>query len=233
MVSIKHVIADAFQLFFPHYCLGCGSDLLSDTNLLCMRCISNLPHTGYESKENNPVENIFRGRVNLRAATSQFYFSKGQLVQSLIHQLKYKGNISAGEWMGTVMGRCLSQSGRFSNIDYLVPLPLYADKEFKRGFNQAEVICRGITQVMEIPILNKHVIRQRPTETQTKKHRAERWENVEGSFAVKNSYVLHGKNILLVDDVITTGATLEACTQCLLKVPGVQVSLATVAIASK
>ncbi len=233
MFTVKHIISDGFQLFFPHYCLGCGSDLLADTNLLCIRCISILPHTGYETKENNPVEHIFRGRVNLRAASSQFYFSKGQLVQALIHQLKYKGNTTVGEWMGTVMGRSLLQSGRFSNTDYLVPLPLYADKEFKRGFNQAEVICRGMAQVMQIPLLSKHVIRQRPTETQTKKHRAERWENVEGSFAVKNPALLHGKNILLVDDVITTGATLEACTQCLLHVPGVQVSLATVAIASK
>lgn len=233
MYAIKHVISDAFRLFFPHYCLGCGSDLLADTNLLCMHCISVLPHTGYETKENNPVENIFRGRVNLRAASSQFYFSKGRLVQALIHQLKYKGNITVGEWMGSMMGKALLESGRFSNIDYLVPLPLYADKEFKRGFNQAEVICRGMTQVMQIPLLNKQVIRQRPTETQTKKHRAERWSNVEGSFAVKNPPVLHGKNILLVDDVITTGATLEACTQCLLQVPGIQVSVATVAIASK
>jgi ComF family protein len=233
MLFIKHAISDAFQLFFPHYCLGCGSDLLADTNLLCMRCISILPHTGYETIENNPVENIFRGRVNLRAASSQFYFSKGQLVQALIHQLKYKGNIALGEWMGKVMGRSLLESGRFSNIDYLVPLPLYADKEFKRGFNQAEVICRGMAHVMQIPLLDKQVIRQRSTETQTRKHRAERWENVDGSFAVKNAPLLHGKNILLVDDVITTGATLEACAQSLIKVPGVQVSLATVAIASK
>lgn len=233
MVSIQHFVSDAFHLFFPHNCIGCGSDLLSETSLLCLHCISRLPHTGYESRKDNPVENIFRGRVSLREASSQFYFSKGQLVQQLIHQLKYKSNTEAGEWMGAVMARSLMQSSRFSNIDYLIPLPLYADKEFKRGFNQAEIICNGMSQVMGIPVLTKNVIRQRHTETQTKKHRAERWENVEGSFAIRRPSILHGKNILLVDDVITTGATLEACTQCLLTVPGIQVSLATVAIASK
>lgn len=198
-----------------------------------MRCISLLPNTGYETKAGNPVENIFSGRVTLKAATSQFYFSKGHLVQALIHQLKYKSNLELGEWLGAWMGRSLLESGRFSNIDYLVPLPLYADKEFKRGFNQAEVICKGISKSMHVPVLTRYVIRKRHTETQTKKHRTERWENVEGSFAVTDEAVLRGKNILLVDDVITTGATLEACTQCLLKVPGVQVSLATLATAGK
>ena len=233
MVSIKHILGDAFLLFFPHNCLGCGSDLLSETSLLCLQCISRLPHTGYEKIENNPVENIFRGRVALKAATSQFYFSKGQIVQQLIHQLKYKGNKEAGEWFGSLMGRSLLQSSRFTNIDYIIPLPLYADKEFKRGFNQAEILSNGMSQAMGIPVLTKNVIRQRHTETQTKKHRAERWENVEGSFAVQKPATLFGKNILLVDDVITTGATLEACTQCLLEVPAIQVSLASVAIASK
>ena len=233
MPALKKLFTDAMHLFFPHNCLGCGSDILSETNLLCLRCISNLPHTGYELHENNPIENIFRGRVILKAATSQFYFSKGHLVQQLIHQLKYKGNKNAGEWMGAVMGRSLLQSNRFSNMDYLIPLPLYANKEFKRGFNQAEIICNGMSTVMQVPVLTKNVIRQRHTETQTKKHRTERWENVEGSFAINNPTQLQGKNILLVDDVITTGATLEACAQCILQVTGIQVSLATVATASK
>lgn len=233
MVSLKHIFTDAMHLFFPHNCLGCGSDILPEISLLCLRCISNLPHTKYETIENNPVENIFRGRVILKACTSQFYFSKGYIIQQLIHQLKYKGNKEAGEYLGAVMGRSLLQSTRFSNIDYLIPLPLYVDKEFKRGFNQAEIICNGMSTTMQVPVLTKNVIRQRHTDTQTKKHRAERWENVEGSFAVKNSAQLYGKNILLVDDVITTGATLEACAQCLLQIPGIQVSLATVATASK
>jgi len=233
MAFVKHLFADAMQLFFPHNCMGCGSDVLSKDSMLCLRCNSSLPYTGYESIENNPIENIFRGRVTIKEAASTFYFSKGHLVQHLIHQLKYKGNKDVGQYLGALMGKTLLQSNRFSNIDYLVPLPLYADKEFKRGFNQSTVICNGISDTMQKPVMNNNVIRQRYTDTQTKKHRAERWENVEGSFAIKDPAKLHGKNVLLVDDVITTGATLEACAQCLQQVPGINISFATLASASK
>ena len=233
MLFVKKLFADAMQLFYPHHCLGCGTDLLSATNILCLKCTASLPHTGFEIIENNPVENIFRGRVVITAASSQFYFAKGHLVQQLIHQLKYKGNKEAGEYLGSIMGKSLAESNRFNDIDYLIPLPLYPDKEFKRGYNQAEMICNGMAATMQVAVLNKIVIRQRRTETQTKKHRAERWENVEGSFGIKNPGILTGKNILLVDDVITTGATLEACAQCMLHVPGINISFATLATASK
>lgn len=233
MLSVKSLLNDAMHLFFPHTCMGCGNDVIANDNILCLRCISNLPHTNFEKLPGNPIENIFRGRVHIEAASSQFYFSKGHLLQYLIHQLKYKGNKTAGEYLGAVMGKALLQSGRFSNIDYLIPLPLYADKEFKRGYNQAEVICDGMSTAMQVPVHAKNVIRQHYTDTQTKKHRAERWENVEGSFKVLHPQKLQGKNILLVDDVITTGATLEACAQLLTQIAGTNIYLATVATASK
>jgi ComF family protein len=233
MVSLKHLFTDAMHLFFPHNCLGCGSDVLSQKSILCLRCISHLPYTGFETITNNPVENIFRGRSNLKAAASTFYFNKGHLVQQFIHQLKYKSNFEVGEYMGALMGKTLLQSGRFSNIDYLVPLPLSNEKEFKRGFNQSEIICNGMSAAMQVPVHSKNIIRHRYTDTQTKKHRAERWKNVEGSFAVKKPAVLHGKHVLLVDDVITTGASLEACIQSMQHIPGITISLATLATASK
>lgn len=233
MVSLKHLFTDAMHLFFPHNCLGCGSDLLSEKSVLCLRCISRLPYTGFENIENNPIENIFRGRSDLKAAASTFYFNKGHLVQQFIHQLKYKSNFEVGEYMGALMGKTLLESGRFSNIDYLVPLPLSAEKEFKRGFNQAAIICNGIATAMQVPVLTGNVIRNRYTDTQTKKHRAERWQNVEGSFDVKKPTTLHGKHILLIDDVITTGATLEACVQSMQTIPGISISIATIATASK
>jgi ComF family protein len=233
MPSVKSLLSDAIHIFFPHNCMGCGSDILSRDSYLCLRCISQLPHTGFEKLPGNPIENIFRGRLDIEAATAQFYFSKGHLVQYLIHQLKYKGNKEAGEYLGAVMGKAMLQSGRFSNIDYLIPLPLFADKEFKRGYNQAEIICNGMSTAMAIPVHAKNLIRKRYTDTQTKKHRAERWENVEGSFAVRQPDKLNGKNILLVDDVITTGATLEASGSALLKIPSLKLSMATLAMASK
>lgn len=233
MPSIKNILADALHLFYPNFCIGCGSDLINKNELLCIHCIAALPHTHFASHSNNAIENIFKGRISIKAAHSEFYFSKGQLVQQLIHQLKYKGNKEIGFFLGELIGNTLLQSGRFSNIDYLIPLPLYTDKEFKRGYNQAEVICNGISKTTQIPVASKIVIRRRPTETQTRKHRSDRWLNVEGSFAITNPSVLEQKNILLVDDVITTGATLEACGQAILKIPGTSLSIAALAHASK
>src|SRR6476660_4738388 len=139
MPSVKTFISDALHLFFPHNCMGCGSDILARDNYLCLRCISQLPHTGFENIGGNPIEQVFRGRIAIDSATAQFYFSKGHLIQYLIHQLKYKENKEAGEYLGAIMGKALLESGRFSNIDYLIPLPLFEDREFKRGYNQAEI----------------------------------------------------------------------------------------------
>ena len=131
------------------------------------------------------------------------------------------------------MGKTLLQSGRFSNIDYLIPLPLFPDKEFKRGYNQAEIICNGISKTMNVPVLKNIVCRQHATETQTRKHRTERWENVSESFIVKQPEKLQGKQVVLVDDVVTTGATLEACGQVILQAHVSSLSITTLAKASK
>ena len=131
------------------------------------------------------------------------------------------------------MGRSLLKSDRFNAIDALIPLPLYADKEHKRGYNQAAVICNGISSVMNIPVLNGIVVRQHATETQTRKHRTERWDNVKESFNVIKENELSSKHVLLVDDVVTTGATLEACGNVILQVKNVKLSIATLAFAAK
>ena len=204
MQAVKSILQDTLHLFYPHVCTGCGSDLLNEDNLLCLSCISNLPHTLFADQIHNPVEKMFWGRLPVDAAYSEFYFSKDSLIQYLIHQLKYKGNTAIGFYLGEMMGRTLLNSERFNNIDSLIPLPLYPDKERKRGYNQSAIICNGIASVMKIPVLKDIVLRQRFTETQTKKHRMERWENVEGSFVVKHPERLEGKSILLIDDVITT-----------------------------
>src|SRR5437868_2315718 len=123
------MLLDALHLFYPDVCLGCANELYNRDAILCIDCILNLPHTGYASHPGNPVENIFRGRIDIKATHSEFYFSKSQLIQHLIHQLKYKDNIDIGFYLGEQLGNTLLTSGRFSNIDYLIPLPLYADKE--------------------------------------------------------------------------------------------------------
>lgn len=233
MTLFKNVLADALHLFYPHICTGCGSDLVNKNDPLCINCIHDLPHTDFALHENNPIEKIFTGRIKFNAAHSEFYFSKGQLIQHLIHLLKYKNNKDIGFYLGEIMGNTLLKTTRFSNIDYLIPLPLYPDKEFKRGYNQAEIICQGIYSSTRIPVMLNNVLRQRPTETQTRKHRSERWQNVEGSFIIKDRGLLSGKSVLLIDDVITTGASLEACGQVILQVPGTSISFASLAHASK
>ena len=220
-------------MFYPHTCKGCGSDVLEDENLLCLHCINTLPHTNFAQHPNNPVEKIFWGRLPLTSAMSEFYFAKGTVIQHLVHEFKYKGNKDVGMYLGAMMGSSFMSNNRICNIDALVPLPLYADKEHKRGFNQSAILCNGISEVMNIPVITGNVIRKRFTNTQTKKHRAERWENVEGSFEVNNTSQLKGKHILLVDDVVTTGATLEACGREILNVNDVRLSVATLAYASK
>lgn len=233
MHFLRRLIADSFHLFYPHLCTACASDLLEKDHLLCLECIRDLPHTNFALLENNYVENIFRGRMHVFSAHSEFYFSKGQIVQLLIHELKYKANKAIGRYLGNVMAKSLLQSARFRDIDCLVPLPLYADKELKRGYNQSAIICEGIMDAMGIPAPPGVVIRQRATETQTRKHRDARWQNVQGSFVVTNPDLLQGKKILLVDDVITTGASIEACGQAILGIPGTRLSIATLAHATK
>lgn len=229
MQVFKNILHPLAHLFYPHTCTGCGSDLIDKDNQLCLRCISQLPYTRFEQHANNPVEKLFYGRIKLEAASSCFYFTKEELVQHLIHQLKYKSNRDIGIYLGQLMGMSLLQSNRFQQIDALVPLPLFAAKERRRGYNQAAVICEGMIEILKIPVVTGNVIRQRFTETQTKKHRAERWKNVEDSFTVLNPQALTGKNVLLVDDVVTTGATLEACGQTLLQQTDCKLSVATLA----
>ncbi len=232
MKLFRTLFADTLHLFYPHTCRGCGSDLLDEKNLLCLQCICDLPHTLEAIHPGNHTEKIFIGRLPIHAAGSEFYFSKESLIQRLIHQLKYNGNTDIGFYLGEIMGRSILNSSRFGNIDQLIPLPLHPNKERKRGYNQAAIICQGMSEVMNVPVSTGNLVRQRFTETQTRKHRAGRWENVDGSFAIVNERILRGKHILLVDDVITTGATLEACGQCILNVAGTRLSVAALAYAS-
>ena len=221
-----------FHLLYPHNCIGCGSDVISDENFLCLKCINDLPYTHYESHAGNPVEKKFWGRIPVTAAMSEFYFSKKSIVQNFIHELKYNGNKDAAHYFGNIMGKSLLENNRF-NIDVIVPLPLFEKKEKMRGYNQAEILCNGISEILNKPVIRKNVIRKVSTETQTKKGRIERWKNIEGKFLLKDPIDIKNKHLLLVDDVVTTGATLEACGNELLTVENVKLSIATLCIASR
>ena len=233
MQSLKNILSSTLHLFYPNQCNGCGSDLITGNNLLCITCIHNLPLTNFAALPNNPIEKIFWGRLPITSAFAEFYFEKESLIQHLVHQLKYKNNTAIGLYLGEMMGKSMKESNRFNDVDALIPVPLYPDKERKRGYNQATVICEGIAKATDIKIEKSNVIRQKFTETQTRKHRTERWENVSESFTVKNATALQGKHVLLVDDVITTGATIEACGAILQQIPNIKLSIATLALAAK
>lgn len=209
--------------------MGCGTDLLAINSGLCLRCIHELPLTGFESQENNPVEKLFIGRLPLQAAMAGYYFSKHSIMQHILHEIKYKGNQSLAIQMGKLLGNLLDKSQRI-RPDAIVPLPLHYKKQRSRGYNQAELIARGICEMLNLPLLNGAIIRTTHTETQTKKGRIERWQNMEGKFELTDPSLIQGKHILLIDDVITTGATLESCGEMLLKA-GCELSVACLTVA--
>ena len=229
---LKNITNNLAQLFFPHLCAGCGSDIIDNKQTLCLYCIDQLPVTNFHMHANNPVEKIFWGRIPVVAAASYLYFTKGSILQHLLHQFKYKGNKEVGSFLGRQMGTAFIQSNRFSQIDALIALPLFPSKERKRGYNQAAVLCEGFSAVTGIPFLNNLVVRTVSTETQTHKNRIERWQNMEARFKLTSASALSNKRLLLIDDVVTTGATLEACGHELLKATGAQLNIATLAYTS-
>jgi ComF family protein len=188
-----------------------------------------MPLTGFENFPANPVEKIFWGRADIQAASAHLYFTSGSAIQNSLHLLKYKGKKEIGIYFGLQMGNALKQSRRFGNCDFIIPLPLSADREKKRGYNQAALIAEGISERLKIPVAGDAVFRVKKTETQTHKSRIERWKNMESTFEVRKPEMISGKHVLLVDDVITTGASLEACAQVLLDTPGLQLSIACLA----
>lgn len=232
MISAKEIKDSVLHLLFPHICSGCGNDIVSQKSMLCMRCVDAMPETNFELHPNNPVEKSFWGRLQLNGATAQYYFTKESLMQHLMHQFKYKDDKELGLQLGKIMGEQIKKSGRFE-VDALIPLPLFPAKEKRRGYNQATVLCQGMAESMNVQIIDKAIIRPQFTETQTKKGRIERWKNMEGKFVLANPATIKNKHLLLVDDVITTGATLEACGIELLKAENVTLSVATLCVASR
>lgn len=232
MIRLKEIKESIIHLLFPHVCTGCGNDILNKESTLCLRCLDAMPETNFELHADNPVEKMYWGRLPLTSGTAQFYFTKESLMQHLMHQFKYKNNRDLGIQLGRIMGDQIQKSGRLK-VDALIPLPLFPVKEKRRGYNQATLLCIGMAEAMNVPVINTAIIRPQHTETQTKKGRIERWKNMEGKFVLNNADCIKDKHLLLVDDIVTTGATLEACGNELLKADNVKLSVATLCIASR
>ena len=219
------------NLFYPRVCAACGDSLLKNEETVCLKCRYTLPRTGYELNPDNPLAQSFYGRVRFHAVTACFFFAKTGKVQHLIHQLKYKGNKDAGVFLGQQLGESIKETPLFQGIDYLIPVPLHPKREKKRGYNQSLMIAKGINEVTGIPIGDKYLVRAVNTATQTKKTAEERFKNVKDIFEVRFANELENKHVLLIDDVLTTGATLESCAHQLENIPGIVISAATAACA--
>lgn len=218
------------EMFFPHLCVTCSRKLFSDENFVCIHCRHDFPKTEFHNDTGNKVAQLFWGRTNVEFATSWLYFKKGSHYQKLIHYLKYKGIKELGAEMGYLFGLDLKESV-FAEVELIMPIPLHKKKEKQRGYNQSEWIAKGLSDAMQKELSTGNLIRARFTQTQTRKTRYERWQNVEGIFEVINPEKVNGKHVLLVDDVVTTGSTLEAGVYTLLSSGAGKVSVATLAMA--
>jgi ComF family protein len=219
-------------LIFPDFCEVCGTPLVLGERYICMPCLYKMPRTRSWEKEDNDIEKLFWGKVNIERACSLFYFRKGSDYRPVIHKLKYKGKYNIGLRLGEELGACLENSVLYKDISMLMPVPLHPVKEKMRGYNQSEYIAYGISKVMNLPVEKRTLIRTKYTETQTRKNVTERWENVQSVFDVRNTSKLNGEHILLIDDVITTGSTIISCASTILNNCTCRVSIASIGYAS-
>ncbi len=199
-------------LLYPRLCIGCNSHLLQQETHLCTSCLYQLPRTHFHLQKDNPLEKTFWGRIPIEQGFAFLYFKKAGLAQRILHQLKYRGNKELAEYIGKVYA---GEVDTFIKPDAIIAVPLHPSKERKRGYNQSAWFAKGLTAVWEIPDLSKNIVKVTATATQTKKSRFERWQNVKEVFAVKDADVFANKHILICDDVITTGATIEALVKIL------------------
>ena len=226
-------ISDLIDIIFPRSCAVCGKPLSGSEQDICVNCLMELPRIG-EYKRDNPIEKLFWGILPVERVASYMYYSKESPYNNLIHRMKYSDRPEIGERMAKTAANELMKQGFFAGVDIIVPLPLSKKKKRQRGYNQCDYIAKGISKVTGITVDSNSVIRHIANATQTHKHRDERWKNVENIFSVTDAAALSGKHILLVDDVLTTGATLASCGNAILAaVPDAKISIFTLACAGK
>jgi ComF family protein len=221
-------ISDFIALFYPHTCRMCGTPLLKGETTICTKCVASLPYTRYWEYDDNPVAQKFWGQIEATAGCSLLHFRKGAKVRKLIHQLKYKGKTEIGYKLGYLLGLHLKTNPVYADVDYVVPVPLHPKRQQKRGYNQSDFIASGIADALEAKAAPHLVRRSTYTSTQTQKNRIERFQNVRSIFEVVQPQLIEGKHILVVDDVITTGATIESCAAELLNAAPCRVSIASI-----
>jgi len=231
---IKHItiLSDLSHLVFPSLCLSCESELAKSESHVCSFCLENLTPTNFHLFDGaSPMDKLFWGRLNVEKTYAHLFFEKHKTSQHVLFNLKYKNNPKLGEYFGREIGRVLKKQTAFNKVDAYIPVPLHPKKQFIRGYNQSEALCKGICEELMGNLDTKTIVRTRHSDSQTKKSRFQRWDNVNDIFRVKDT-IQGYKHIVLVDDVITTGSTIEAISKTLLeKNPELSISVVTLAIA--
>lgn len=224
-------LADFVALLFPRLCPACGESLVASEHVICTECRFNLPLTNFHLQPDNIVARQFWGKVKLEAAYTLYYFAKGGKVQNLVHHFKYRGMPQIGVLLGNIAGAQLAKNDIFKTVDVIIPVPLHKKRLKQRGYNQSACFAKGIAEKLAAIVDENSLARIRATETQTHRSRFSRFENMQEVFGVTEPERLINKHVLLVDDIITTGSTLEACAVQLLKIEGLKLSIATIAYA--
>lgn len=219
------------DLFFPEVCIYCSQTLVKTEKVICTFCEAQLPVAEFESFSDNKIIKSMWGRVNVEFAGSYLHFRKGGITQQILHFLKYKNRKDIGWYFGNRLAHFIKNEDFVKNADFIIPVPLHKTKLRKRGYNQSAEICKGLSEVLRIPVSENNLLRITNTQTQTRKKRFERWTNVSTNFIIKNPEFYEGKNLLLVDDVFTTGATIEACCQPFLNINNVKIGIVVLAVA--
>ena len=218
------------NLFFPNVCLSCNHELLDNEIYICTNCRHDLPVTNYHLDGYDQVKKAFYGRVKLENASALLRFQKKGIVQQLMHNLKYKGHQEIGTFLGAWLGDELKNIVDYKDIDLVIPVPLHKRKRRKRGYNQVTLFSKEIANCMNIESLTSVLVKVSDASSQVNKSRLARWSSNKEVFAIQNLNLIDNKHVLLVDDIITTGATIEACANQLLKAKNVKISVATMAI---
>lgn len=210
------MLTNLMNLFYPHCCEACGLSLTNSERYLCLSCFGKLPSTNFLHWPENPVAKMFYGRVDLKMASATYYYHKDSILQRLVHRFKYKETPHLAVWFGKCMGEQFLEAGIPILFDAIVPMPLHPQKYKVRGYNQAEELARGLALKLQLPLMADYLRRKSYNNSQTRKGRVDRWENVEGIFEVRDHGTASCKHVLLIDDVVTTGATMESAAQALL-----------------
>lgn len=227
------IFRDLLDFLFPSLCSACGKRLGEYEKYICLDCLSKIPRTNYHNEENNKLEEFFAGRIPFERVAAFAYFVKEGTLQPIIHELKYKNNPKLGVYLGQLCGDSLSGSKFIGSVDFIVPIPLHQKRLKERGYNQAYKLGKGISMRTGVNLNDTVVVRTINNPSQAKSDSREaRWANVENIFSLTDTTLFENKHVLLIDDVLTTGSTLEACAKELLKIKGIRISIYTLAVAT-